>query len=316
MSLPILITESFDTLLFTELQAKGYTFIHLTPPFEGLHNALSRASLWIQRGAIPVTSELLAHAPNLKVIIRGGSGVEHIDIDALRSRGIQLYTTPHANAPTVAEHCLTLLLALIRKIPHHQKALQSRTWNRKAFLSPELSSLKVGIIGYGHNGKAFAHLLRQLGVEVWVYDVYKRGIEEKGIQQVSLEVLQKYVDVVSFHLPLTPQTVHFANARFWAGFSKPIYVIHTSRGEVVVLEDLLDALKKGRLLGVGIDVFPQEPPFELPVWEELICREDVILTPHVAGLSQESERRLAEAIVAIVMAHDQPYAPAYYQRWV
>ncbi|MGQ9863248.1 MAG: NAD(P)-dependent oxidoreductase [Bacteroidia bacterium] len=316
MSLHILITEHFDTHLFQQLEAEGYTYLHLVAPFEGLQEALRHTTLWIQRGAIPVTSELLTCAPNLNLIIRGGSGVEHIDLEALRRRGIQLYTTPHANAPTVAEHCLALLLALIRRIPYHQKALKSRLWSRKAFLAPELFSLSVGILGYGHTGKAFAHLLRQLGVQVWVYDKYKRGIEEKGIRQVTLQELQKQVDVVSFHLPLTPQTIHFADARFWAGFAKPIYVLNASRGEILVLEDLIDALQKGRILGAGIDVFPQEPPFDLPVWEKLLRREEVILTPHVAGLSQESERRLAEAIIALVMTHDQPYAPAYYQRWV
>ncbi len=192
MPTSVLLTEKYHPFLLESLKRRpDLQVLHLPgPDFGGLAQALRQAHVWVLRGAIPVDEPLLAQAPHLQVLIRAGSGIEHLSIEALRKRGIALYTTPQANAAPVAEYVAGALIGLCRQLlPAHHALREHNHWNRRAFMGREIASLTVGIVGFGHNGSRTAHLLKQLGARVLAYDKYKAGFSSQGIEEASLEAL-------------------------------------------------------------------------------------------------------------------------------
>ena len=297
----ILLTETHHPHLLESLPALPCTWTYLPKPTpDDVIAHLPEAHIWILRGAIPVTEALLAHAPRLEAIIRPGSGTDHIDHLALARRGIQLFTTPYANAAPVAEYVFAVLTLLTRQIWSAALSLQKGHWERRAFLGHEVSTLTVGIIGFGNNGSQTAYRLAAAGARVLAYDKYKGGFGGYGIQEAPLERLFEEATAVSFHVPLTPQTQDWANREFWEAFRHPLYVVNAARGEILSLPDLVHAIETGKVLGAALDVLPQEPPTSLApddhkALEYLRTHPRVILTPHIAGLTHQSEYRLAEA---------------------
>jgi len=297
----ILLTETHHPHLLESLPALPCTWTYLPKPTpDEVIAHLPEAHVWILRGAIPVTEALLAHAPRLEAIIRPGSGTDHIDHLALARRGIQLFTTPYANAAPVAEYVFAVLTLLTRQIWSAALSLQKGHWERRTFLGHEVSTLTVGIIGFGNNGSQTAYRLAAAGARVLAYDKYKGGFGGYGIQEAPLERLFEEATAVSFHVPLTPQTRDWANREFWRAFRHPLYVVNAARGEILSLPDLVHAIETGKVLGAALDVLPQEPPTSLApddhkALEYLRTHPRVILTPHIAGLTHQSEYRLAEA---------------------
>jgi D-3-phosphoglycerate dehydrogenase len=297
----ILLTETHHPHLLESLPALPCTWTYLPKPTpDDVIAHLPEAHIWILRGAIPVTEALLAHAPRLEAIIRPGSGTDHIDHLALARRGIQLFTTPYANAAPVAEYVFAVLTLLTRQIWSAALSLQKGHWERRTFLGHEVSTLTVGIIGFGNNGSQTAYRLAAAGARVLAYDKYKGGFGGYGIQEAPLERLFEEATAVSFHVPLTPQTQDWANREFWEAFRHPLYVVNAARGEILSLPDLVHAIETGKVLGAALDVLPQEPPTSLApddhkALEYLRTHPRVILTPHIAGLTHQSEYRLAEA---------------------
>ena len=297
----ILLTETHHPHLLESLPALPCTWTYLPKPTpDDVIAHLPEAHIWILRGAIPVTEALLAHAPRLEAIIRPGSGTDHIDHLALARRGIQLLTTPYANAAPVAEYVFAVLTLLTRQIWSAALSLQKGHWERRTFLGHEVSTLTVGIIGFGNNGSQTAYRLAAAGARVLAYDKYKGGFGGYGIQEAPLERLFEEATAVSFHVPLTPQTQDWANREFWEAFRHPLYVVNAARGEILSLPDLVHAIETGKVLGAALDVLPQEPPTSLApddhkALEYLRTHPRVILTPHIAGLTHQSEYRLAEA---------------------
>ncbi len=301
MAKHILLTETHHPHLLESLPALPCTWTYLPKPTpDEVIAHLPEAHVWILRGAIPVTEALLAHAPRLEAIIRPGSGTDHIDHLALKRRGIQLLTTPYANAAPVAEYVLAVLTLLTRQIWPAALSLQKGHWERRAFLGHEVSTLTVGIIGFGNNGSQTAYRLAAAGARVLAYDKYKGGFGGYGIEEVPLERLLAEARAVSFHVPLTPETRGWVDCAFWEAFRHPLYVVNAARGEILSLPDLVQAIETGKVLGAALDVLPQEPPTSLvpddrTALEYLRAHPRVIVTPHIAGLTHESEYRLAEA---------------------
>ncbi len=308
MPISVLLTEAYHPLLLERLRREPRVIAHhLERPTEAeLAAALSETHIWVMRGAFPVNEERLQAAPKLQVIIRAGSGIEHIDKAALRGRGIRLYSTPQANAIPVAEYVLAAVLMLSRRfLSAHHALRQEGTWMRHQSIGRELASLKVGIIGFGQNGSRTAHLLAATGAQVLAYDKYKAGFGGLGVQEVTLEELFEQVDVLSLHVPLTAETANWVNADFLRRFRQPIALINPARGGIVHLPSVVQALKEGRLWGAAIDTFPVEPPEKLSSEDAqalafLRAHPSVLLTPHIAGLTEESERRLAEAVLLLL----------------
>lgn len=304
----ILLTETYHPHLIHSLKNLPCTWTHLPRPIPSdLYPHLARAHIWILRGAIPVTEDLLAHAPHLQVLIRPGSGTDHIDLQALEKRRIRLYTTSHANAAPVAEYVWAALTLLTRQIWAAALTLRGGQWERRTFIGHELHTLTVGIIGFGHNGSQTAYRLASTGARVLAYDKYKGGFSGYGVQETPLEKIFNEANAISFHIPLTAETRGWVNRAFWEAFRNPLYVVNAARGEILSLPDLVWALESGRVLGAALDVLPQEPPTnltpqDLAAWEYLRTSPKVLLTPHIAGLTHESEYRLAEATLTILQS--------------
>ena len=241
---------------------------------------------------------------NLKFIARVGAGLESIDIPYAESKGITLISAPEGNCNAVGEHTLGMLLSLFNKLNKADFEVKKGKWNREINRGIELDGKTVGIIGYGNMGKAFSKKLQGFDCKVICYDI-KEDVGDKNATQVSLITFQKEVDVVSLHIPWTPLTNRMINSDFINQFSKAFWLLNTARGKSVVTSDLVLALKKGQLLGAGLDVLEfEKSSFELlfsnkipASLSELLSMENVILSPHIAGWTIESKEKLAQVIV-------------------
>lgn len=264
----------------------------------------------IIRSRFSIDKHFLDKAVNLKFIGRVGAGLENIDCDYAQSKNIALIAAPEGNRNAVGEHALGMLLSLFNKLNKADKEVRTGKWLREKNRGLELDGKTVGIIGYGNMGKAFAKKLRGFDVDVICYDI-KPDVGDTNCTQVSLAELQKKADVLSLHTPQTELTKKMINAEFINSFKKNFWLINTARGSAVVTSDLVDALKSGKVLGAGLDVLEYEKSsFEnlflddkMPeAFKYLIRSDNVILSPHVAGWTIESNQKLAQTIVDKIKA--------------
>ena len=269
------------------LQAAGLT-VRLEPKTGQRTPAELRAFLGDAVGAIvstdPFDHDVLAASPNLKVIARVGVGFDTIDLAAATAAGVLVTITPGANDQSVADHTLALMLALVRRLPEHDRSLREHRWDRGGALTPrDLYSATVGLIGSGRIGRAVVRRLRGFGSRILVTDPALERAED-GTTLVGLDQLLAESDVVSIHVPLMPQTRGLIGDRELALMRPTAVLINTARGHIVDEAALAQALRDGRLAGAAIDAFTDEPPFG----SELLELPNVIVTPHIAGLSLES----------------------------
>jgi len=259
----------------------------------------------IIRSRISLDKSLLEKAVNLKFIGRVGAGLENIDMAYARERNIFLAAAPEGNRNAVGEHCLGMLLSLFNNFNKAHREIQQGIWEREGNRGVELEGKTVGIIGYGNTGKAFAQKLTGFDVEVICYDILG-GVGDANARQVGIMELQQRTDVLSLHVPQTPLTKNMINTSFIEAFHKPFWLLNTARGKCVNTDDLVAALKSGKILGAGLDVLEYEKAsFEnlftkgtLPkAFQYLINADNVLLTPHVAGWSKESKVKLAQTIL-------------------
>ncbi|MCE2613895.1 2-hydroxyacid dehydrogenase [Flavobacteriaceae bacterium D16] len=259
----------------------------------------------IIRSRISLDKSLLEKAVNLKFIGRVGAGLENIDMAYAIERNIFLAAAPEGNRNAVGEHCLGMLLSLFNNFNKAHREIQQGIWEREGNRGVELEGKTVGIIGYGNTGKAFAQKLTGFDVEVICYDILG-GVGDANARQVGIMELQQRTDVLSLHVPQTPLTKNMINTSFIEAFHKPFWLLNTARGKCVNTDDLVAALKFGKILGAGLDVLEYEKAsFEnlftkgtLPkAFQYLINADNVLLTPHVAGWSKESKVKLAQTIL-------------------
>ncbi|MGF1555092.1 2-hydroxyacid dehydrogenase [Paucihalobacter sp.] len=256
------------------------------------------------RSRFTIDKVFLNAATNLKFIARVGAGLENIDINYAQQKGIALIAAPEGNRNAVAEHALGMLLSLFNKLNKANYEVKQGLWKREANRGVELDGKTVGIIGYGNIGKTFAKKLRGFDIEVLCHDILP-NIGDANAKQVSLQELQEKADVLSLHTPQTLETLGMINTPFINAFKKPFWFINTARGKSVVTDDLVNALKSGKILGAGLDVLEYEKSSfedmftsEMPeAFQYLIKVENVLLTPHVAGWTIESNEKLAQTIV-------------------
>ena len=258
------------------------------------------------RSKTPLDRELLERATRLQFIGRAGAGLDQLDLDYLKERGVALFHAAKGNRDAVAEHALGGLLALFNHLNQADQQVRKGIWDREGNRGVELKGKTVGIFGYGNMGKAFAKRLKGFGVNVLAYDKYKKDFAKKGVQEVTWETLKKEVDVLSIHVPLTDETRDFFTLEELKSFSKPFWLINTARGEVIRIETLNQALDQGILKGVVLDVLENEK-FERfssdqkLQFELLAKRENVLFTPHVAGWTLESYQKINEVLVKQIL---------------
>lgn len=293
-------------LLIEQLAALGHSnYEDYYSSKESIQQKISNYDGLIIRSRFTIDQSFLDQATNLKFIGRVGAGLENIDVDYAAKKGIQLIAAPEGNRNAVGEHVLGMLLSLFNKINQADSEVRQGLWQREANRGVELDGKTVGIIGYGHMGKAFAKKLKGFDVEVLCYDI-KPHVGDNNATQVSLEEFQNRVEVVSLHTPQTPHTIGMINSEFIHQFAHPFWLINTARGRSVVTKDLVAALESGQILGAGLDVLEYEKSsFEnlfseakIPKpLQDLMQFKQVLLSPHVAGWTLESHRKLAQTIV-------------------
>ena len=301
----ILHLDSNHPLLIEQLTALGHTnHEDYSSSKEAIEAKIHTYDGLIIRSRFRIDAPFLDKATNLKFIGRLGAGLENIDTDYAETKGIHLIAAPEGNQNAVGEHALGMLLALFNKLHTADRDVRDGKWQREANRGLELDGKTVGIIGYGHMGKAFAKKLRGFEVEVLCYDL-NPTVGDKNAQQVSLETLQEKAQIISLHVPHTELTYQMIDANFIRKFKQPFWLLNSARGSCVVTEDLVAALESKTILGAGLDVleyekssfenlFSNTPP---PALDYLLKADNVLLSPHVAGWTVESHQKLAQTIV-------------------
>ena len=306
-----LLIDDTHPLLEEGLTAGGLELVRVfVEPLEELTERHSDAEVIIIRSRLKVTKDFLDAFPRLKVIGRLGAGLENIDVEEATRNEIVCLRVPEGNARAVAEHALGMLLSLLNHLPRVHREIKEGKWLRESNKGRELQALKVGVIGYGIMGGTFARLLDAMGVTVLAYDKYKTGYAEGGVQECSLQELYTEADVISLHLPLTAETRDYANADFFHAFKNPVHFINTARGPILNTVDLVAALDSGKVLSAGLDVLEYEKSsftslFEGPLppaLAALLERENVLLSPHVAGWTKESFEKMGSGLARKVLA--------------
>ena len=238
-----------------------------------------------------ITEEVIRGSPNMKVITKHGIGVDNIDVGAATELKIPVLNTPFANYESVAEHVLGLMLALARDIPGLDSRVRQGHWDKAHYRGVELYHKTLGLIGFGRIGRRIRELVAPLHMKVLVYDPYLQSnqIPPEVKRAEKLEELLTCADIVSLHCPLTQETKNLIDKNELKMMKKTAWLINTARGEVVNEEALIDALKKGEIAAAGIDTFSKEPPDDI---KALWSAGKTVLSPHIAGTTEESFRRM------------------------
>lgn len=258
----------------------------------------------IIRSRFRIDAGFLDKATQLKFIGRVGAGLENIDTDYAYAKGVHLISAPEGNQNAVGEHALGMLLSLFNKLTISDREVRNGIWQRESNRGNELDGKTIGIIGYGHMGKAFSKKLQGFDVDVLCYDI-KANVGDENSRQVPLEVLQEKAHILSLHVPQTAATINMVNTDFISSFKHPFWLLNTARGNCVVTSDLVKALESKKIRGAALDVMEYEKSsFETifsnktPLaFSSLLKADNVIFSPHVAGWTIESHRKLAQTIV-------------------
>lgn len=246
-----------------------------------------------------IDEELIRAGQNLRFIARAGAGMDNIDLNAAAAQNIVCINAPEGNRDAVGEHAIGMLLSIMNNLRKADQEVRSGIWDREGNRGIELRDRTVAIIGYGFMGQSFARKLAGFGVQVIAYDKYKTGFSDSFAKEVSMEQIVKQADVLSFHIPLTRETRQMVDDEYLFHFRKPIILLNTARGEIVNTSAVLNAIKSGKIIGAGLDVLEVEkfPNLDELAWfNQLRNNEKVLLSPHVAGWSVESYKRISEVL--------------------
>ncbi len=298
----LLIVDDLHPVFMVQAEAKGYLCsyqpditreeaLQILPGYTGL----------VIRSKFQVSREVMEAAPQLRLIARAGAGMDNIDEEYALQKGIELINAPEGNSDAVGEHAVGMLLALRNNMVTADAEVRAGQWQREANRGYELKGKTIGIVGYGHMGQSFARKLSGFEAEVIAYDKYKTGFSDRYVREVSMEEIVRHSDVLSLHVPLTAETNGLVNDEYLYHFRKPIFLINTSRGKVVQVKAVLNAIQQGKILGAGLDVLEIEkfPALTGQEWfEALRQNKKVLLSPHVAGWTFESYRKISEVMAA------------------
>ena len=295
--------ESLTKLGFECTWASGNDRHQILKMLSAMDGAIIRSKMKFDR-------EALDHAGSLKFIGRVGAGMENIDVEYAKSKGIACLNAPEGNRDAVGEHALGMLLALMNHLFRVDQEVRNGIWIREGNRGTEINGKTMAIIGYGNMGSSFAEKLSGFGANVIAFDKYRTGFSELFVKEVQMEEVFAEADILSLHVPLTDETRGMVNQRFLDRFKKPIYLINTARGQCLDTTALMDTIDDGKILGAALDVLEYEKlSFEnldkdaLPeTFKRLILSNKVILSPHIAGWSHESGYKMADVLVKKISA--------------
>ncbi len=300
MGWKILITDGLEEKGQAMLRAQAQVQDRNGIAVQELRSILPEFDALIVRSRTRVTADLLEHAGRLKVIGRAGVGVDNIDLDAARARGIIVVNSPLATTVAVAELTMGLLLSTARAIPRADAAMKQGKWLKKELEGIELQGKTLGLIGFGRIGREVAHRALAFGMRILAYDplIPEDVIRQANVTPSSLETLLQRSDFISLHIPLTDETRNLLSSQAFAQMKTGVRLICTARGGIIDEQALLQALKEGKVAAAALDVFAVEPP----ALNELITHPNLIATPHIGAQTVEAQTRAAEMIAEEVLA--------------
>ncbi len=301
----ILFLDSVHPILNDRLTQNGFECIHLeNSTISEIEPLLETAQGIVIRSRFPMNAAFLDKCPKIKFIARSGAGMENIDIPYCEQRGIQLYNSPEGNRNAVGEHALGMLLTLFNHLHTAKAEIKKGIWDREGNRGMEIDGKTIGIIGFGHNGRSFAQKLRGFNCQILAYDKYVTGYASEIVKESTLDEIYQKADVISFHVPQNKETVSYFNSNFLQAMKKPFFLINISRGKVVESKIVVAGLKNKKILGAALDVLDYEnATFENTLENVqdddliyLLNNLNVLLTPHVAGWTDESYEKLSSVL--------------------
>ncbi len=259
------------------------------PDRPALLAAVPEADALLVRSATKVDAEVLAAATNLKIVARAGVGLDNVDVPAATERGVLVVNAPTSNIHTAAEHAIALLLATARQIPAADATLREHTWKRSKFNGVEIFGKTVGVVGMGRIGQLVAQRLAAFETKIVAYDPYVSPARaaQLGIELLSLDELLERADIVTVHLPKTPETKGLIGRDQLAKTKKGVILVNAARGGLIDEQALADAITSGHVFGAGIDVYETEPCTDSPLFE----LPQVVVTPHLGASTTEAQDR-------------------------
>jgi D-3-phosphoglycerate dehydrogenase len=276
---------------------------------EELLNSIGNYEALVIRSATQADRELLEAGKNLKLVARAGVGLDNVDLKAASEKGIIVCNAPFGNVNSVIEHTMALILACCRKLVKADTSLKGGSWDRSSIKASELQGKVAGVIGLSKIGGGVATRLKAFGCEVIGSDPYisEKRAQDLGIRLVSLDELIKTADLITIHVPMTPETRNLIDAEKFGRMKDGVLIFNTARGGVVNEADLLAALENGQVAGAGIDVWTEEPPKSEPI-KQLIAHDRVLAIPHLAASSVEAQINVAVDVAKDIVRylHEQP----------
>ncbi len=262
----------------------------------------------VVRSKITINEAFLQKATRLQFIARAGAGLDQIDIEAVKRRGIPVFNAPEGNRDAVAEHALGMLLGLMNNLRQADAQVRQKIWDREGNRAVELKGKTVGIIGYGNTGRELAQRIHAFGCHILAYDKYQTNFSDAFVTESSFEDILDQAEIVSLHVPLTSETHFWFTASVFNRFRHPIFFINTARGEIVSLTALMQGLQQGKIRGAGLDVLENEKlatfsPTQQQAFDYLCQSDQVLMSPHVAGWTHESYVKINEVLVHKIVTH-------------
>jgi len=272
-----------------------------------LLNIINQYDAIIVRSRTKVDREIIERGTKLKVIARAGVGIDNIDVNAAKEKGIVVINSPEGPSRSVAELVIAFIFSLLREIPHADASMKEGKWIKKELIGHEIKDKVLGIIGFGRIGQEVAKLAKALGMKVLAYDVIDIGpyCKRVGASQVDINYLLSDADIITLHIPLTDKTRGIINKDFIKKMKKGVYLINTARGGIIDNEALLWGLEQGYFSGVALDVFSEEPP-KSEILQKIVKHPKVICTPHIGANTEEALRNnsliVAQKIIKLLKA--------------
>ncbi|HQH18319.1 MAG TPA: NAD(P)-dependent oxidoreductase [Bacteroidales bacterium] len=275
-----------------------------------IHTIIHKYTGIIVRSRININKDFIDKATNLQFIGRVGAGMESIDIAYAQEKNVSCFNSPEGNRDAVGEQALGMLLSLMNNLNRADRQVRNGEWIREENRGFEIKGKTIAIIGYGNMGSSFARKLKGFEANVIAYDKYKQNYSDEFVQESSWNEIVEKADILSLHVPLTEETRYLINNSLIGKFKKDFWLINTARGPVVNTADLVLALKSGKIKGAALDVIEyEETSFEslslknMPApWKYLVNNDKVILTPHIAGWTEESKEKLATVLAHKIIA--------------
>jgi D-3-phosphoglycerate dehydrogenase / 2-oxoglutarate reductase len=308
----VIFIDTVHPVLRERLEAKGIRCVmHTGTTQQELGQIIDHYDGIVIRSRIPLNKQFLSRASQLKFIARSGAGLENIDVEYCKSRGIICFNSPEGNRDAVGEQAIGMILSLFNNLVRADNEVRKGTWNREGNRGIELSGKTVGIIGYGHMGSSFAKKLCGFGCRIMAHDKYKNGFGSGEVEEVSLDAIKASADIISLHLPLTEETHYYFNRAFIHSVKNNFYLINTARGLNVNTADLVNGMQSGKIKGACLDVveyedssFEKHDPMLSPEpWQYLLESDRVILSPHIAGWTVESYYKLSNYLADKIIGH-------------